>query len=127
MTTISGIALIPLNLPMRQPFVTSRGEKRVSRNLLVAVRLSNGITGYGEGSASLAWPEETQEAMTRSLRPLVPKLIGCRISSFRRMAAMAWEEAGQSPAAASALECALAEARVNSLTMASETPSMAAE
>ena len=51
---ITGAALIPLTLPLRQPFVTALGEKRVSRNLLVAVRLADGSTGYGEASASLA-------------------------------------------------------------------------
>ena len=110
MNEIAGVALVPLNLVMKQPFVTAHGEKRTSRNLLVAVRLSNGITGYGEGSASLAWPQETQEAMTGILRPLIPKLIGCRIGALRRLAALVWESAGRFPAAASALECALADA-----------------
>lgn len=107
---ITGVALIPLTLPMRQPFVTALGEKEVSRNLLIAVRLADGTTGYGEASASLAWPEETREAMARALRPLVPRLIGAEIRSARRLAARAWESAGRHPTAAAALECALLDA-----------------
>lgn len=108
---ITGVALIPLTLSLRQPFVTAQGEKRVSRNLLVAIRLADGTTGYGEASASLAWPEDTREAMTRALRPLVPRLIGAEIRSARRLAAHGWESAGRHPTAAAALECALLDAR----------------
>lgn len=107
---ITGVALLPLTLPLRKPFVTAQGEKRVSRNLLVAVRLADGSTGYGEASASLAWPKETREAMTRALRPLIPRLIGSDIRSVRRLAARAWESAGRHPTAAAALECALFDA-----------------
>lgn len=107
---VAGVGLLPLNLPMRQPFVTALGEKWESRNLLVAVRLSNGIVGFGEASASLAWPEETQGSMVKALRPLIPKLMGRSISSFQRWIAWIWEHPGGQPAAASALECALVDA-----------------
>jgi L-alanine-DL-glutamate epimerase-like enolase superfamily enzyme len=110
-TAIVGIALIPLNLPMHQPFVTAQGKRSMAQNLLVAVRLKGGITGYAEGSSSLAWPSETPQAMARVLQPLVTQLIGKPISSFRSMVRWVWERAGQSsPAAASALECALIDA-----------------
>lgn len=107
---ITGIALAPLDLPMRRSFVTARGEKSVSRNLLVAVRLSDGITGTGEASASLAWPGETQEAMARVLRRLTPSLLGREISGRRRLTGLTWEAAGRHPAAAAAMECALLDA-----------------
>ncbi len=107
---ITGIALIPLTLRLRQPFVTALGEKSVSRNLLVAVRLADGTTGFGEASASLAWPDETREAMAHVLRPLIPRLIGAEILSARRLAALGWEAAGRHPTAAAALECALMDA-----------------
>ncbi len=107
---IAGVGLLPLHLPLRQPFVTALGEKWESRNLLVAVRLSNGTTGYGEASASLAWPEETQGSMVKALRPLIPTLMGQPISSFRRRLHRLWQQAGEQPAAASALECALIDA-----------------
>lgn len=109
---IAGIALLPLNLPLRQPFVTALGEKRLSENLLVAVRLSNGMTGYGEASASLAWPEETQAAMTQSLGQVVPALLGNPIRDSRRLSATGWKIAGGFPSAASALECALTDAHL---------------
>ena len=82
---IDTIELVPLNLPMRQPFVTALGRKSVSRNLLVRVQLANGIAGYGEASASLAWPGETQPAMTRAVRKIVPSLNGRPIDAYRRL------------------------------------------
>lgn len=109
-STITGMGLVPLNLPMRQPFVTALGQKRMSRNLLVAVRLENGIVGYGEASESLAWPLDTQQAMTRTLRELAPRLVGTEINQFRPAVARVWEAAGRHPTAAAALECALLDA-----------------
>ena len=107
---ITGVGLIPLTLPLRRPFVTALGEKRESRNLLVAIRLSNGIVGYGEASASLAWAEETPSAMTKSLRKLTPTLMGAPIESYRRLIRQGWEIAGEHPTGMAALECALLDA-----------------
>lgn len=107
---ITGLALLPLDLPMRQPFVTALGQKKLSRNLLVAVRLSNGLTGYGEASESLAWPQDSREAMTRVLNQTTPRLIGASIRAYHRLVAIGWETAGAHPTAAAALECALVDA-----------------
>lgn len=107
---ITGVGLIPLTLPLRRPFVTALGEKRESRNLLVAIRLSNGIVGYGEASSSLAWPQETPSAMSKGLRRITPSLIGAKIGSYRRLIAQGWEIAGEHPTGMAALECALLDA-----------------
>ncbi len=95
---------------MRQPFVTALGQKKVTRNLLVVVRLSSGMTGYGEASASLAWPADSQSAMTRILQSVIPGLIGAPIRRYRRLIRGIWEKAGSHPTAAAALECALVDA-----------------
>ncbi|MBI3615401.1 MAG: dipeptide epimerase [Candidatus Omnitrophica bacterium] len=107
---IAGLELAPLNLPMRRPFVTALGNKRISRNLLVRLRLEDGTVGIGEASASLAWPSETQAAMAAALRRLEGRLIGASILCFRRLAESAWEAAGEHPTAVGALECALMDA-----------------
>ncbi len=121
---IVGVGLLPLNLRMRQPFVTALGEKRISRNLLIVLKLAttigesatlcgglaNGIAGFGEASASLAWPLDTQEAMSRCLRSFTHRLIGSEIRSYRRLINEAWEKFGEHPTAVAALECALLDA-----------------
>ena len=107
---IDKVELTPLNLTMRQPFVTALGEKKVSRNLLVTVRLSNGMSGVGEASASLAWPVDTPVAMSRAIRKMEQHLVGSKISSYRRLITQTWESARVHPTAASALECAILDA-----------------
>ncbi len=107
---VGSMSLIPLDLPMRQPFVTALGQKKITRNLLVAARLSNGMTGYGEASASLAWPDDTQTAMTRVLQSVVSQLIGLPIRAYREGIDLTWRTAGHHPTAAAALECALVDA-----------------
>ena len=114
MTEISSVAIAPLNLPMRRPFVTSLGEKRVTRNLTIALRLSDGTTGRGEASASLAWPDQTQESMSRALQSFTPRLMRADIRSYRQIIRKAWEAMPHYPTAVSALECALLEAYTRS-------------
>lgn len=109
-TQIAAVKLTPLNLPMRQPFVTALGKKRVSKNLLVTIQLASGIAGTGEASESLAWAEDSQAAMEKVLRRAGPSLIGKKISSYRRLIGQSWEIAGRHPTAAAALECALLDA-----------------
>ena len=111
---IAAVELSPLNLPMRQPFVTAAGSKRESGNLSVLLRLDDGTAGYGEASASLAWPDQTQAAMRKALGPLIPRLRGSPISRYRRLAAQTWETAGRCPPAAAAMECALLNAYTRS-------------
>lgn len=103
---IQGIQLVPVNLQMRQTFVTTLGRKDVSHNLLVTVRLSDGAVGYGEASASLAMPDQTQAAMAAALRRLAPCLIGRRAADLRALAATAWAREPDYPTALAALECA---------------------
>ena len=102
--------LLPLNLPMRQPFVTALGRKQVSKNLLVIVRLKDGTEGAGEASASLAWPDQTQAAMEKALAPLARRAVGTPIGQYRRMVRETWETIQGFPTAAAALECALLDA-----------------
>ncbi len=102
--------LTPVNLPMRQPFVTALGRKQVSRNLWVQIHLEDGTTGLGEASSSLAWPADNPSAMRQVLSDLADSLIGQPIRPVRALIAKGWEGAGAHPTAAAALECALLDA-----------------
>lgn len=112
MTAISRVELIPLNLPMRRPFVTARGSKEVSHNLRVVVHLEDGTDGYGEASESLAWPDEKRPDFARAL--LNVNLAGEEIRATRRLSEKVWRIAGRHPAAAASLECALLDAYTRS-------------
>ncbi len=111
---ITAVTHRPWNLPLRQPFVTARGHKTLSRNLLVTVTLSDGprrqTHGHGEASASLAWPDDSQPAMARCLTRVGPELIGLPVTAAWRRLHDAWNTADARPAALGAVECALATA-----------------
>ncbi len=104
------IQLLRWNLPMKQIFITARGQKTESRNLLVKIRLSDETTGIGEASASLAWPDQTQAAMSRALSGLKKDLIGKPISKYPKLIRNSWKKLSHYPTAAAALECALRDA-----------------
>lgn len=107
---IAHISFTPLNLPMRGIFVTARGKKNVTRNLAVTVQLSNGIKGYGEASASLAWPQDNQKTMSTVLKKIMPSLADQPIEHCQSLVNQVWEAGFQHSTAASALECALLDA-----------------
>lgn len=86
---IKDIEISPLNLELKEPFVTALGRKNVTRNVLVILRLSNGPAGYGEASSSLAIPTATQEVMMRELIGLSAQVKGMSLSE-----AMKWIQAG---------------------------------
>ena len=111
---IRAVTVRPLHLPLRQPFITSRGQKTVSRNLLVTVTFADGTVGLGEASESLAWPEDSPQAMQRCLTQIIPRLIGQSPAGAWRRLRQAWTSAGASPAALSAAECAMASAEAAS-------------
>ena len=113
---IAAIEHRPWTLPLRRPFVTARGRKTLSRNLLVTVTLADGgrrSSGLGEASASLAWPQETPPAMARCVVSLARDLLGRTPSAAWPRLAAAWAAPGARPAALSAVECALAAAEAS--------------
>lgn len=99
---------------MRRPFVTALGSKQASRNLLVVLRLSDGTAGYGEASASLAWPDQNRPAMEKALAPLMRGMLRRPLSGYRRLAEETFEAIPRFPTAAAAMECALLDAYTRS-------------
>lgn len=118
LNNVSRLSVRPLTLPMRQPFITARGQKTVSRNLLVMIRLSDGTVGVGEASASLAWAAQTPAAMRACLQRLRPLLIGQPLRQAWRRLRDCWEAPWAQPAAISAAECALAGAEAQATRIA---------
>lgn len=95
---------------MRRPFITALGAKTVSRNVAVRVQLAGGLTGWGEGSASLALPQETQPAMLRAIGAATPLLEGRDLRRWAALIPALWERAPEHPTALSAVEIALLDA-----------------
>ena len=47
-TRIVSVKVSPIDIPLREPFLTSRGGLTCAQNLFVELRLSSGVSGYGE-------------------------------------------------------------------------------
>src|SRR4051812_45300347 len=71
---IKSIHAQPISFRMQSPFITSQGKKVETHNMLVTIVLTDGTVGYGEGSSSIAMPQETADAMQRVIRELIPEL-----------------------------------------------------
>jgi len=48
--TIAQVELYKLKMPLIEPFITSLGREEFIENVVVVIRTSNGITGFGESS-----------------------------------------------------------------------------
>ncbi len=60
------LLLREIDLPLRHPFTTSHGTMTVQRNLLVELR-QDGVSGFGEGAQSRAYPQYGVTAMREAL------------------------------------------------------------
>jgi L-Ala-D/L-Glu epimerase len=46
--TISQVEIYKMRVPLKEPFVTSLGKEESADNVVIVIRTSNGITGFGE-------------------------------------------------------------------------------
>ncbi len=107
---IQKIEIVPVDLPLKSPFITALGRKTATHNVFVILRLSDGTTGYGEASSSLAIPSATQEAMTRELIALAQQLEGKPFADAVAFIEQGLPEETQ-PTSFSALEMAIYDAK----------------
>jgi L-Ala-D/L-Glu epimerase len=75
-TRITGIELIPIALPLTEPFVISYGTFPNVESVLVRVETDAGITGWGEGTPDPHVTGETFAGVLAALQLLAPALLG---------------------------------------------------
>ena len=85
MTTITGLQVDPLNLPLEEPFEISLGTQYEAQNVLVRIETDNGAVGYGEGSPIAPVTGETQEAALATARAFEELLLGKDIAEYRHL------------------------------------------
>ena len=74
---ITGVEIIPIKLPLIEPFVISYGTFPNVESALVRIETDAGITGWGEGTPDAIVTGETFAGVVETLRLLAPALIGC--------------------------------------------------
>jgi len=115
MPTIQSIDIKPVSFKLKNPFITAGGSKTETHNVQIALTLSDGTRGLAEASSSIAMPGETQEAMIRELKGLIPELRGKPIENYREHVAASWRLQALHPTAAAAMECAILDAYTRAL------------
>jgi len=112
--TIASVAVWPVDVPLSDPFVISRGAVTQASVAFVRVRLDDGSAGYGEIAPFTALTGETRDGAMESARRLAGALVGRPAEDWiAHAASMSAAEPGE-PAARSGLECALVDALARS-------------
>jgi L-Ala-D/L-Glu epimerase len=73
---ITGVEIIPIQLPLIEPFVISYGTFPNVESALVRLETDAGITGWGEGTPDPIVTGETFAGVVETLRLLAPALLG---------------------------------------------------
>ena len=90
--------------------MTALGRKSFSDNVLVQVRLRDGVEGWGEASSSLAMSWQTGPKMAAALRRLGKRFQGRDVRDFPSIVREAWRLEPDMPTAVAAFEGALVDA-----------------
>lgn len=101
-------------MPLRDPFVISRGAVTAASLAFVRVRLAGGATGYGEIAPFAALSGETRDGSVESARRLAADLVGRSALDWVEHARFLRETAPGEPAARSGIECAMVDALARS-------------
>ncbi len=105
---ISSVAVIPIRLPLREPFVVAYASYPDTLSVLVRVRTSDGLEGWGEATPDPHVTGETWRGVAETLRhDLAPAIIG-RDARDREAAMLALDARVEgAPAAKAAVDIAL--------------------
>jgi len=113
--TIERVDVTPIDIPLTDEFVISRGRIDVAQNAFVSVTLRCGATGWGEIAPFPALTGETREASVAAVERLRELCIGRDASRVHSFAADLAAEAAEAAAARSGIECATADAHARAL------------
>jgi L-alanine-DL-glutamate epimerase-like enolase superfamily enzyme len=108
--TIESVQGRPWNIELTEPFGIATGAQFVAENVLVEVRLSNGVRGIGEAAPFPAVNGETQSVALAAVERATPVLLGADPGEWRRLATALREVVGDATSALCALEVALLDA-----------------
>jgi L-alanine-DL-glutamate epimerase-like enolase superfamily enzyme len=110
-TSICALEIIPLNIPLLEPFGISGGSQVVARNVLLKIELKAGVTGLGEAAPLPPYNGETQADAVQALQAAREWLMGRDAADWRQLGAEFRQRAVPgSGSAQCALETALLDA-----------------
>lgn len=107
---ITGIEIIPIRLPLTEPFVISYGTFPDVESALVRVETDAGVTGWGEGTPDPHVTGETFGAVVETLKAVAPALLGRDPRDRGACLAAVEARVAGAPSAKAALDMALHDA-----------------
>lgn len=109
-TTIRELEVCDLVIPLCTPFGIATGAQVTAENLLIRVRLENGVEGFGEAAPFPAVTGETQASTRAALERVSGELIGRDARAYRPLAAWLGKQLSSAASARCAVETAVLDA-----------------
>jgi len=82
---IESVAVYPLDVPLLAPFTIASAQLTHVNNIVIEIRLGNGIRGFGEGAVLPPVTLETQETALAVAKQQIEYLVGMEPGSWRRV------------------------------------------
>jgi L-alanine-DL-glutamate epimerase-like enolase superfamily enzyme len=107
---IVNIEILPLTLPLSEPFSIASGEQPEVRNVLLKITLGNGIIGLGEAAPFPAVCGETQESSMNAILSVRENLLNADIRNWKKISASISKSLVNNYAALCCIQMALTDA-----------------
>jgi L-alanine-DL-glutamate epimerase-like enolase superfamily enzyme len=116
-TTITALNYYPLSLPLTEPFGIASGSQARADNVLIQIRLANGINGIGEAAPFFAVSGESQKSTMSSIENLKSLVIENDVRNWINIARSLQEKERHAAAARCGIEMALLDALTKNYKM----------
>jgi L-Ala-D/L-Glu epimerase len=87
MSRITELTAEPFDLPLKEPFIIATGRKDAANNVLVRVKLDDGIVGFGEVAPSPYTTGDSRDTVLAALNHLRGVVVGKDIRAWRALLA----------------------------------------
>ena len=114
-TQIVGVFFEPLDIPLIEPFTISIGRLDHVRNVLISIKLANGVTGYGEAAPLEPINGENQATVFATLETCKKMVMGKDVMEWRKISAELYGVFWAQTAARAGLEMAILDAATKSM------------
>ncbi|MEQ9217113.1 MAG: dipeptide epimerase [Cyclobacteriaceae bacterium] len=84
--SITHVEIIPLDIPLKTPFTIAIGKKDSIQNVLIKIRLTNGVEGLGEAAPLEPINWENQATVLATLHSCKDFLLGKDVAEYRKIA-----------------------------------------
>lgn len=85
MNSITDVEVVPIDLPLKEPFEIALGTQTTAKNLRVRIETASGAIGHGESSPIPPVTGETRDAALSVARTAVDLLEGDPVEDYRRL------------------------------------------